>query len=644
MNPVTSPYAVIEGRPMYRLRRYFPQRPASGPAAVLIPPLMMSAEVFDLDAEQGAVALLRNAGIDPWVIDFGSPATEENGWTRTLDDHVLAVSAVVDTIGKQTGREVHLVGYCQGGMFAYLTAAYRRGSGIASIVGIGSMVDWTAAGLPFGPRVANYLAETVREGAQITDTVLKTWWDLVDPVSMVRNRARSLRNRSAPTLSPAQERRRRFMAGEGRIGYPGPAASDLLRQFAIGNRLRNGGFVIGGRVYSMAESTCPILGVIGHRDQLAPAASVRGITHAARSAPVYEIGVDAGHYKMVSGGDAVRDTWPTIADWLRWHEGAGSRPEQIVEMATATAPVAGRKPGSKGALFAPPRLVRAGRIRPATRISLGLTWSRRASSRDCLLHAGRAYTESDMNGRIDAIVRALIAVGVTPGDRVGVVPGLRPGTLIAMAALSRLGAVAVLLPADQHLAAAAAHARVGTVVAGPMDIDRIGEHDFRLLVLADDESSESRKLLTHNEMYLDEIDSSLVRLPDWYAPNPGTADEPAVVLFSFATASPSGREARPEAEVFTNAQWAARAYAAVSVTSVDYRDTVYCTGALADSAVLAAAEAALVSGARIALASSQRSETIDDEIRLYGPSVVAGATNTPARVTSPVRGAMIRPE
>ena len=64
---------------------------------------------------------------------------------RNLADHVVALSEAIDTV-KVTGRDVHLAGYSQGGMFAYQTAAYRRSKDLASIVA-GSPVD-TLAALP----------------------------------------------------------------------------------------------------------------------------------------------------------------------------------------------------------------------------------------------------------------------------------------------------------------------------------------------------------------------------------------------------------------------------------------------------------------------------------------------------------------
>lgn len=130
-----SPFRVMDREPMYRLRRYFPDDvPADSPPVVLIPPMMVSADVYDVTTEQGAAGILHGMGLDPWVVDFGSPDTEEGGWGRTLADHVVAISEVIDKVHEHTGRDVHLGGYSQGGMFCYQAAAYRGGRNLASLI------------------------------------------------------------------------------------------------------------------------------------------------------------------------------------------------------------------------------------------------------------------------------------------------------------------------------------------------------------------------------------------------------------------------------------------------------------------------------------------------------------------------------
>ena len=52
---------------------------------VLVPPMMLAADVYDVSPATSAVTLLRERGIDPWVVDFGSPEHERGGLERTLD-------------------------------------------------------------------------------------------------------------------------------------------------------------------------------------------------------------------------------------------------------------------------------------------------------------------------------------------------------------------------------------------------------------------------------------------------------------------------------------------------------------------------------------------------------------------------------
>jgi putative long chain acyl-CoA synthase len=133
-----SPFEVVATRPIYRLRRYFPpsngraersdpretprrgssasdkggQTPASatGSPVILVPPMMLAAEVYDVSPSSTAVGTLHAQGVDPWVVDFGAPEHEEGGLERTLADHVLAVSDAVDRVRKATGKDPHLGG------------------------------------------------------------------------------------------------------------------------------------------------------------------------------------------------------------------------------------------------------------------------------------------------------------------------------------------------------------------------------------------------------------------------------------------------------------------------------------------------------------------------------------------------------
>ncbi|MGV0602128.1 alpha/beta fold hydrolase, partial [Mycolicibacterium pulveris] len=340
---VPSPFQIIQSVPMYRLRRYFPPdaRPGAkppGPPVLMVHPMMMSADMWDVTRDDGAVGILHRAGLDPWVIDFGSPDKVEGGMDRNLADHVVALSEAIDTVKEVTGRDVHLAGYSQGGMFAYQTAAYRRSKDLASIIAFGSPVD-TLAALPMNlppslaPAAADFMADHVFSRIDIPGWLARTGFQMLDPLKTAQARLDFLRQLHDREALLPREQQRRFLASEGWIAWSGPAIAELLKQFIAHNRMMSGGFSIHGDLVTLSDIDCPILAVVGEVDDIGQPASVRGIKRAAPKADVYEFLIRAGHFGLVVGSKAASQTWPTVAQWVRWIEGVGELPDGVVPMA-----------------------------------------------------------------------------------------------------------------------------------------------------------------------------------------------------------------------------------------------------------------------------------------------------------------------
>src|SRR5581483_256347 len=187
---VPSPFQIVESVPMYRLRRSFPPddrngKAPVGPPVLMVHPMMMSADMWDVTRQDGAVGILHASGLDPWVIDFGSPDKVEGGMRRNLADHIVALSQAIGTVRDATGQDVHLVGYSQGGMWCYQVAAYRRSKSLASIVTFGSPVDTLAAlpmGIPanFAAPAANFMADHVFSRLAIPSWMARTGFQMLD--------------------------------------------------------------------------------------------------------------------------------------------------------------------------------------------------------------------------------------------------------------------------------------------------------------------------------------------------------------------------------------------------------------------------------------------------------------------------------
>jgi putative long chain acyl-CoA synthase len=687
--PYGAPFDVVHEDVVHKLRHYHRAADASGePTApiLLVPPLMVASEVYDIAPDISSVAFLGRHGVDVWLVDFGAPEREAGGMDRTLDDHVRAVSDSIDRIRAITGKDVHLAGYSQGGMFAYQAAAFRRSANIASIITFGSPVD-----VHRNVRLADQLVERLVAGAQrliakplerieglpgfLTSTGFKLLSARKEAAQLLEF-VRKLHDRQA---LERREARRLFLGGQGFVAWPGPALRKFIDEIIVANRMTSGGIVIDGHTVTLADIDSPILYFVGDRDEMGRPAAVRGIKRAAPAvADLYEVVVKAGHFGLVVGSTALGVTWPTVIAWIRWRDGDGPKPEKIVSArGTASAsPAAGTAEDeedeaddidSEGALgevsfdldlaqdvvgktaaaawerlgdaaddlgtyldnlrWQLPRLRRLRNLRDDTRISIGAVLAEKAAARPdgtFFLFRDRAFTYADANRRVDAVVRGLCASGVRHGQRVAVMMRGRPSFLTAVAALSRLGAVAVLMSPDTPAAAMKRALAVGApdvVVADPDSAARVrAAWAGRLLVLG---AVHQERSLPTGAIDLEKIDPAQVVLPGWYRPDPGRARDLAMVFVS------SGRHEPPRASRITNRRWAVSALGAAATSTLTSRDTVYCCLPLHHpTGLLVAVSSAVIGGARLAVASEPiaglafDAERFWTEVRRYGVSIV----------------------
>lgn len=666
-----------------RLRRYvlpdgtFP--PPGSPAVLLVPPLMVTADIYDVSADSSGVGALLERGIAPFVVDFGAPEREAGGMSRTLDDHVVAVSRMLDVVRALVGRPVHLAGYSQGGMFCYQVAALRKSEGIASIVTFGSPVDLHRS-LPavhsdavelltraVGPAVSHVLDRIEGLPAVLTSTGFK----LLTPAKEVQQRIDFVRKLHDRRALERREARRRFLGGEGFVAWPGPALRTFVEQFVLSNRMLSGGFVVDGRAVTLADVTCPMLAFIGRTDELARPAAVRGLARAAPEASVSFVELRAGHFGLVVGTRANRETWPTVAAWVLHREGKGPLPEVLAASAAPRTPrddepeeaafddvvvdadlvwdtlsAAGARAWNRlGDLAASasdaglalryqvPRLRRLASLQDDDRVSAARSLAARARATPdatFFLWSGRAFSFAEADRRVDAVARGLLHCGVRPGDRVGVWMGSRPSFLSAVTALSRLGAVAVVAPPEAEPAAVVrafeAHG-VSRRIADPPRAERLAAAGpGEVLVLG---GGATPRALPPPLRDMEAIDVSHVPWPESVRPDVSLARDLALVLLRRR-----GDDAELIGTSITNHRWALSAIGAAGACTLRPEDTVYsCLPLHHPTSLLVAVGAALAGGARLALGTTSPERLFapgDDEaaralladLRRYGATVV----------------------
>ncbi len=652
-----SPYRIVSAHRVHKIRHYFPDDSSDSLPVVLVPPLMMLADMWDVGPRTSAVAALHREGIDAWVVDFGRPDREPGGLLRNLADHVVALSAAVDEVRKITGRDVVLAGQSQGGMFCYQTTAYRRGEGIDSVVTFGAPVDTRAPlALPLSPESAAWIAESwlatgLAPFVSVPGWVMRNATRMIAPVGAIRSQLQfimQLHDREA--LLP-RERQRRFLDGEGWTYYSGPAFADLIEQFLVQNRMLKGGFVIGEQLVTLADIDRPILTVVGESDVLGHPMSVRGIRRAAPRAEVFELTLKTGHFGLIAGSTANRATWPNVASWVRWRAGEGEFPVSVVpaaeaktiRMPTASTPFRWAQRAAdlgveatrlglhtssvtasrvqtvlrEGASLIP-LLNRLQNLRPDTVISLGLVLDeafRRGPGDVVFVFGDRVIRRREVKHRVDSIVKGLISLGVRPGERVGVLMGSRPSAFSLVAAISRLGATSVLLRPEGDLALEASLGGITWLVSDLEHAPAAGQVvGVTWCVLGG--GIRTRDLPPH-VIDMEQIDPDTVPVPAWYRPNPRRAADVAFVTFTGV-----GQHTKPM--VITNRRWALSALGTASAAAIKPSDTVYSVTPLHhSSALLMAVGGAVAAGARFAIATSRDRDTFWDEVRRYGATHVS---------------------
>jgi putative long chain acyl-CoA synthase len=648
-----SPYEVTVQWKDVALRRYFPGSPAPGPAMLLVHPLMMSAEMWDVSAAVSCVHKLHASGIDPWVIDFGRPEMSPEILERTLSDLVVALNQALEEIIAVRGEDVFVAGYSQGGMLAYQVAAYRESKGLAGVVSFGSPVDFRG-GLPEGvsPEVVARVGKVL--GSLGGRTSVPGWltrnaFRVVDPVKSTRKQLDfllALHDRDA--LLP-REGQRRFIDGDGWLTAPGPALAEFAHQFIEHNRMLQGGIVVNGVARSLADVSCPMLAVMGDADIVASAPTIRPLREAAPNADTWEAHVGAGHLGLVLGARAQAEGWPAVIEWVKWVVGEGPEPvrshriedasrdllptppldpaeagadlgKAVVSVLSRSAVDAGRNLARNvgSASVQARRLARLSGSRSDERESLALTLDERAGRNPAhiqFLYQGTAVTRADAKLRIDAVSRGLMHIGVSQGDHVGVLMGARPSAVSAVAAINRIGAISVMLRAGQDVMREAALGEVSLVVCDPERVDEALATGRPVWVLGG--GSASRPNLPDGVRDLEAVDPDTTQVPAWYQPNPGRGGEVAFILFTDI-----GEDVRVHR--ITNHRWVLSAYGTAAAASLGPRDTVYClTPPSHPSGLLVSIGGAIAGDARFAMADEFDPDTFWEEVRRYGVTVVS---------------------
>jgi polyhydroxyalkanoate synthase len=315
-----TPYDVVYRRDKLEVRRYRHAdrsiRPRHDLPVLLVPPLMVKPFIFDLTPERSLVRFLLDHGFDVFLVDFGEPDRADA--LVTLDHYVLDwIPAAVRQVREASGRrELSLLGYCMGGLFALMYLGVTPDRSVRNVVTIGAPLDASKMGLfAWMAKMAGDRVELLsRSMGNVPGGLSSLGFRLLTPVRNVTRYADLFMNLWNREYMNGFDAMNQWVHQF--IDYPQGAFEQFVRDFVQHNRLVRGTMRFGGKTADLRRVRANLLVIAGKTDQLAPPAAVRAQLDAVGSADVTYRVTPGGHMSALAGPSAPRHVWRPIAEWL----------------------------------------------------------------------------------------------------------------------------------------------------------------------------------------------------------------------------------------------------------------------------------------------------------------------------------------
>ena len=326
-----TPYDVVWCDRTTRLLRYRNLAPINDavasrprrPPLLIVCSLINRPYVLDLLADRSVVRRFLEAGVDVWLLDWGSPSPEDAG--RGIADYALGtLPRAADVVLATTGEEsLHLLGYCMGGSLSLAAIAAGR-LPAASLIALATPVDLHDDGLLSAwCRMPGFdAAELAELHGNVPPYLLQPAFKMLDPVGL----ATKFRHLEAKVGD--DDFIRFFLAMEtwleDSVSFPGRAFAEWVAAYRD-NAFARGTLLLDGRAIDLRRVTCPILNVVADGDYITPPASSLALGALVGSKSYEEVRLPGGHIGLSTGGAAHRGLWPKAAAWVHTHQKAPAR-------------------------------------------------------------------------------------------------------------------------------------------------------------------------------------------------------------------------------------------------------------------------------------------------------------------------------
>lgn len=294
---------------------------------VLVPPLGVTTETFDLMPQRSLVRYMAARGFKTYLIDWGRPRKEHAHFSlRDYADEMFGTA--LQKIRRHAGRDdVSLMGWCMGGLLCLLHQGLRQDPQIRAIVTVASPIDLRGGGIVASAAAAlNAPARLIRRYSNLRMDMLDPaklhapgWlttlaFKMTDPVGSVTTYWDLLTGMSDRAFVESHTTTSDYL--NNMLLYPGGVIADLTVKAAVDNKLAKGRIEVGDRVAALDRIACPLLAFAGETDILVPAPIAQKIIDVVASKDKEFRVAPGGHMGVILGSRAPGAVWAQSADWL----------------------------------------------------------------------------------------------------------------------------------------------------------------------------------------------------------------------------------------------------------------------------------------------------------------------------------------
>jgi polyhydroxyalkanoate synthase len=305
---------------------------------VLVPPLGVTTETFDLMPQRSLVRYMAARGFRTYLVDWGKPK-KEHARLNLKDYSYTMLGAALDKIREHSGsEEVSLMGWCMGGLLCLLHQGQVLDPGIRNIVTVASPIDLESGrGAVAGvANIANGSAQLVSNYTNLrlqaldparlalppwattlvfkmTDPVgsVTTYWDLVTRMSD---------RESLKSYSTTADYLNNMLL------YPGGVLQDMAVAVMGEGQLARGKVQVSDHLAELDKISSNLLAFAGETDILVPKEIAEKIVDIVASKDQEFRVAPGGHMGVIIGSKAQNAVWAQSADWLAQRSArAGSR-------------------------------------------------------------------------------------------------------------------------------------------------------------------------------------------------------------------------------------------------------------------------------------------------------------------------------